>query len=83
MDTLAETRWFSTLDIASEYLQVEVAEDGVLDTGWTAPIQGDALRPVIGMTWSSCVVYLDDVVVYRKAEQEHLERLTEVFEDPP
>ncbi|KRX98803.1 hypothetical protein T4E_7885 [Trichinella pseudospiralis] len=38
LDTVAETRWCSTLILALGYLKVEVAEDGVLDTSWTAQI---------------------------------------------
>ena len=33
-----------------------------------------------GLSWKTCVVYLDDIIVYNKPFQEHTERLREVFE---
>ena len=33
-----------------------------------------------GLQWHGCLVYLDDIIVYGRTFQEHLERLTAVFE---
>ncbi|KRX30240.1 Retrovirus-related Pol polyprotein from transposon 17.6, partial [Trichinella murrelli] len=32
-----------------------------------------------GLTWKTCLVYLDDVIVFGKTEEEHLERLEGVL----
>ena len=32
-----------------------------------------------GLHWSSCLVYLDDIIVYSKSVEEHLILLGEVF----
>ena len=35
---------------------------------------------LVGLQWLTCLVYLDDVIVYGRDFSEHLERLQEVFE---
>ena len=37
-------------------------------------------RVLRGLQWRSCVLYLDDVVVFGKDFQEHLDRVKEVFQ---
>ncbi|KRZ55916.1 Transposon Ty3-G Gag-Pol polyprotein [Trichinella nativa] len=32
-----------------------------------------------GLTWNTCLVYLDDIIVFGKTEEEHLERLERVL----
>ncbi|KRY79979.1 Retrovirus-related Pol polyprotein from transposon 17.6 [Trichinella pseudospiralis] len=32
-----------------------------------------------GLTWKTCLVYLDDIIVFGKAEEEHLQRLDRVL----
>ena len=32
-----------------------------------------------GLTWKSCLVYLDDIVVFSSSFQEQIERLQEIF----
>ncbi|KRY00880.1 Retrovirus-related Pol polyprotein from transposon 17.6, partial [Trichinella patagoniensis] len=32
-----------------------------------------------GLTWKTCLVYLDDIIVFGKTEEEHLERLEGVL----
>lgn len=32
-----------------------------------------------GLRWTSCLVYLDDVIVYSKTVEEHVSRLAEVL----
>ncbi|KRX80782.1 Retrovirus-related Pol polyprotein from transposon 17.6 [Trichinella pseudospiralis] len=32
-----------------------------------------------GLTWKTCLVYLDDIIVFGKTEEEHLQRLDRVL----
>ena len=36
-------------------------------------------RVLAGLHWSSCLVYLDDIIVHSKSVEEHLKLLCEVF----
>jgi hypothetical protein len=33
-----------------------------------------------GLQWQICLIYLDDVVIFSKTFDEHMERLTRVFD---
>ncbi|KAJ3659856.1 hypothetical protein Zmor_011519 [Zophobas morio] len=37
-------------------------------------------RVFLGLKWSSVLVYIDDVIIYSKTFEEHIEKLREVFE---
>ncbi|KRY54980.1 Retrovirus-related Pol polyprotein from transposon 17.6 [Trichinella britovi] len=98
LDALAGAKWFSTLDLASGYWQVEVAERDREKTALSTPLglfqfrvmpfvlcnapatfhrlMQKALR---GPTWKTCLFYLDDIIVFGKTEEEHLERLEGVL----
>jgi hypothetical protein len=98
LDTLAGNRYFTSLDLASGYWQVEVAEEDKFKTAFTtkwglyewnvmpfgltnAPATFQRLmeRVLKGLQWKVLVLYLDDVVIYSKTFEEHLERLRIVF----
>ncbi|KRY44996.1 Retrovirus-related Pol polyprotein from transposon 17.6 [Trichinella britovi] len=92
------TPWFSALDLASGYWQVEVAEPDREKMAFSTPmglfhfrvmpfslcnapatfqrLMENALR---GLTFKGCLVYLDDIIVYGRTEEEHLERLAKVL----
>ncbi|KRX12461.1 Retrovirus-related Pol polyprotein from transposon 17.6, partial [Trichinella nelsoni] len=98
LDALAGSQWFSTLDLASGYWQVEVAEPDREKTAFSTPmglfqfrvmpfglcnapatfqrLMENVLR---GLTFKGCLVYLDDIIVYGRTEEEHLERLAKVL----
>ena len=99
LDTLAGSKWFSTLDLISGYWQVEVDQKDREKTAFTtpeglfefnvmpfglcnAPATFQRLMDLVlaGLQWSSCLVYLDDVIVTGKTFSEHLLRLKEVFD---
>ncbi|KRZ00651.1 Retrovirus-related Pol polyprotein from transposon 17.6 [Trichinella zimbabwensis] len=98
LDALAGSQWFSTLDLASGYWQIEVAEPDREKTAFSTPmglfqfkvmpfglcnapatfqrLMENALR---GLTFKGCLVCLDDIIVYGRTEEEHLERLAKVL----
>ncbi|XP_003370466.1 reverse transcriptase family protein, partial [Trichinella spiralis] len=98
LDALAGAKWFSTLDLASGYWQVEVAEKDLEKTAFSTPLgifqfrvmpfglcnasatfQRSMVKALRGLTWKTCLVYLDDIIVFGKTEEEHLERLEGVL----
>ena len=98
LDTLGGAQWFTTLDLASGYWQVEVNPANREKTAFATPdglyqfrvmpfrlcnapgtFQRLMERVLQGLYWSSCLVYLDDIIVYGKTIEEHLTRLAEVF----
>ena len=98
LDTLAGSRWFSTLDLASGYWQVEMDpadrentafitpfglhQFRVMPFGLTnAPSTFQRLMSMIlaGLSWVTCLVYLDDIIIFSQTVEEHLQRLTEVL----
>ena len=92
LDTLAGSKWFSTLDLLSGYWQVEVrpedrekTPDGLFEFNvmpfglCNAPATFQRLMDTVlaGLQWTNCLVYLDDVIVLGRTFQEHLSK--EVF----
>lgn len=98
LDTLAKARWFTTLDMATGYWQVELAPE---DREKTAFSTGKGLHHfrvmamglknasgtfqklmeliLAGLDTKSCLVYLDDVILFNRTEEEHLITLQEVL----
>lgn len=98
LDSLTNAGWFSTLDLASGYWQVEVDpkdkpktafitrqglfEFNVLSYGLcNSPSTFQRLMDLVlaDLQWTTCLVYLDDIIVFGKTFQEHLGRLEQVF----
>jgi hypothetical protein len=98
LGTLGEAQWFTTLDLASGYWQVEmepkdqqkiafVSKQGIYEFtimpfGLTnAPATFQRLMNTVlnGMINNGVMVYLDDIIIYSKTFEEHLEKLEEVF----
>ena len=98
LDTLSKARWFTTLDMATGYWQVELAAE---DREKTAFSTGKGLHQfkvmamglknasstfqkmmeliLAGLDTKSCLVYLDDVILFNRTEEEHLATLQEVL----
>ena len=91
---LGNQQWFSTMDLASGYLQVAMSPEAkrkvalitneglfqfrVMPFGLcNAPATFN--RVLCGMRWSRCLVYLDDVISFRRSIPEALARLEEVL----
>ena len=94
LDVLAGAQLFSTLDLASGYWQVDMNtadratrhglfEFQVMPFGLcNAPGTFQRLMEFVlaGLQWETCLVYLDDVIVYGRNFEERLEQLKEVFQ---
>ena len=97
-DTLAGSKYFSTLDLAMGYHQVEVHPDDSEKTAFSTPFGlfqynvmpfGLATAPATfmrlmtlvfsGMLYSTCLAYLDDIIIFGRTFDEHLDRLEQVF----
>ena len=98
IDTLHGAKWFSTLDLASGYWQVEVEPSDKEKTAFTTPFglfqfcvmpfglcnapgtfQRLMERVLAGLHWTSCLVYIDDIIIFSQTMQEHLHHLRDVF----
>ena len=99
LDTLHGSMWFTTLDLASGYWQVEVEKRDQHHTAFSTPNGlfefkvmpfGLCNAPAIfqclmdlvlaGLQWSSCLVYLDDIIILGKDFKSHLENLSLVLQ---
>ena len=97
LDALGRACYFSTLDLASGYWQVEVKPGDREKTAFVTPhglfqfrvmpfglcnapatFQRLMEHVLAGLHWSTCLVYLDDIIVFSATVEEHLERLKEV-----
>ena len=93
-DTLSGSKYFTTLDLAMGYHQVEVRPEDREKTAFSTPFGlfqynvmpfGLATAPATfmrlmtmvfsGMLYSTCLAYLDDIVIFGRTFEEHLERL--------
>ena len=98
LDTLGKAQWFSTLDLASGYWQVEVEPADREKTAFAtahglyqfrvmpfglcnAPGTFQRLMEHVlaGLHWTSCLVYLDDIIIFSQTVSDHLQKLQEVL----
>ncbi len=98
IDALEGAKWFSTLDLASGYWQVEVDPRDREKTAFPTPyglyqfrvmpfglcnapgtFQRLMEQVLTGLHWTSCLVYLDDIIIFSKTIEDHLGRLRDVF----
>uniref|UniRef100_A0A5S6QK48 RNA-directed DNA polymerase n=1 Tax=Trichuris muris TaxID=70415 RepID=A0A5S6QK48_TRIMR len=98
LDALAGSSWFSTLDLASGYWQVEVEARDRPKTAFSTPsglyqfrvmpfglcnapatFQRLMEKVLEGLQWRTCLVYLDDIIVFARTPIEQMQRLDEVL----
>lgn len=99
LDKLGRCQYFSTLDLASGFYQIEMHPDDIKKTAFSvenghyeylrmpfglknAPatfqrVMDNVLR---GMVNKTCLVYMDDIIVFSTSLQEHLVNLKKVFD---
>ena len=99
LDSLAGARWYTTLDMATGYWQVEIAPEDREKTAFTTGrglhqfrVMAMGLKNaggtfqrlmelvLAGLDTRTCLVYLDDIILFNKTEHEHLATLKDVFE---
>ena len=87
LDTLSGSRWFSTLDLASGYWQVELDDEAkqkaaFVVRGGLYPLTFERLMEWVlaGLHWETLLVYLDDVIVFARTVEEELDRLEKMFQ---
>ena len=98
LDSFNGAKWFTTIDLASGYWQMKVAEEDIEKTAFvTAHGFYEYRRMPFGLTNAPAAfqrlmdrvlknemgkfvqVYLDDIIVYSKSWEEHLEHIEQVF----
>ena len=98
LDSLGGAKWFSTIDLASGYWQVEMNPDDKEKTAFITPFGLHQFRVMpfgltnapstfqrlmssvlSGLCWTTCLVYLDDIIIFSQTVGEHLQRLADVF----
>ena len=99
LEGLGGGQWFSCLDLASGYWQMQVKEEERPKTAFSTHrgqfqwrvmpfglTNGPAsftrlMNLALGeLTWTHCLVYLDDIIVWAPSFEEHLRRLRLVFD---
>ena len=99
LELLSKAKYFTTLDLASGYWQVEMNPDSQEKTAFVthsglyefkkmpfglcnAPATFQRLMEAVlqGLARRTCMIYLDDILVFSETFEEHVSRLEEVFD---
>ena len=99
IDCLHGARWFTTIDLASGFHQIQVEESDIAKTAFASPFGlyefvcmpfGLKCAPatfqrlmdlvLAGLSWRTCLVYLDDVLIFTAGSfAQHVADVKEVF----
>ena len=99
LDVLGKANYFSTLDLASGYWQIQLTDEAkeksafstnsglyqftVMPFGLTnAPATFQRLmeRVLAGLQWHTCLVYIDDIIIFSETIEEHLKQIQSIFD---
>jgi hypothetical protein len=99
LDQLGKCTYFTTLDLASGFHQIEVESKDVPKTAFSvenghfeyvrmpfglknapATFQRVMDNIMAGLQNELCMVYMDDIIIYSSTFDEHIKRLTQIFE---
>ena len=99
LDSLGDSCYFTTLDLASGYWQIPMKPEDMEKTAFctrqgnfefrvmpmglvNASFSFQKMMQLVlsGLQWQTCMVYLDDVIVYSKSFQKHIANLRSVFD---
>lgn len=99
LDQLGSSKYFTALDLAAGYHQIQVTEEDRCKTAFStgnahfefnrmpfgakgAPAVFARLMETVlsGLIGNTCLVYLDDIIVYSQTFEEHQEKLRKVFD---
>lgn len=98
LDKLGRCHYFTTLDLASGFHQIEINEESVEKTAFStefghheflrmpfglknAPATFQRVMDQIlrGLVNKTCLVYLDDIIIFSTSLQEHITNIKEIF----
>lgn len=91
LDSLGKCSYFTTLDLAQGFHQIEVHPDSIEKTAFTVNNgHFEYLRVPFGlknapasfqrmMIYKFCFVYMDDVVIFSKSLPEHIDHIEKIF----
>ena len=98
LSRLAQTQFYSIMDMQSGFWQIELAPEAKEKTAFITPdglwqfkkmpfglcnapatFQRVMDMVLMGLKWDACLIYLDDVVVFSKTFDEHLDKLDKVL----
>jgi hypothetical protein len=89
-DVLNGASWFSTIDMKSGYHQVKIEEEHKERTAFTVGAIGffDRIRMTFGLleeclggyNLKTCIIYLDDLIIFFNSFEQYLERLDLVLQ---
>ena len=99
LDVLGKANYFSTLDLASGYWQIQLTDEAkeksafctnsglyqftVMPFGLTnAPATFQRLmeRVLAGLQWHTCLVYIDDIIIFSETIEDHLKQMQDIFD---
>ena len=85
LDSLAGAKVFTTMDSPAAYHQIPVKEADIPKTAFITKfgLHEWVVMPMgllQNLQWQKCVIYLDDVIVFGKNFDEHLEMVQEVLQ---
>ena len=94
LDAVAGSSLFSTMDLMSGYFQIPIKKEDIPKTAFVckygrmpfglnnaaSTFQTTTELALQGLQWVTCLIYIDDVIVFGKDFDQHMQRLEEVLD---